>query len=152
MIEAYCDGACRVSNPGITSCAWVVYEGEREVKHQAYFLGPELHTNNYAEFQGLIKLLEHLHSAHIKDVVIYCDSALVVNTVNGIWTPNKPDISKMCAYATGLMTVGYHRLIHIKGHDGIAGNEEADRLCNEELDRQEEHVKTMGSNNKQTQS
>ena len=67
MIEAYCDGACRVSNPGVTSCAWVVYEGEREVKHQAYFLGPELHTNNYAEFQGLIKLLEHLHSAHIKE-------------------------------------------------------------------------------------
>ena len=44
MIEAYCDGACRVSNPGITSCAWVVYESEREVKHQAYFLGPEVES------------------------------------------------------------------------------------------------------------
>ena len=161
MIEAFCDGACRGGNPGICSCAWVL-RGETFDEHDnlvlaidtydQYFLGPELHTNNYAEYQGLIRLLKFLYKAHLRNVVIYCDSLLVVNQVNDVWDVNSPDLLPYWQLAYGMVMQGCHVLKHIKGHDGKVGNEEADRLCNEELDRQEEHVKTMGSNNKQTQS
>ena len=115
-------------------------------KHQhpwVHFLGPKLHTNNYAEYQGLIRLLKFLYKARLRNVVIYCDSLLVVNQVNDVWDVNSPDLLPYWQLAYGLLTQGCHVLKHIKGHDGIAGNEEADRLCNEELDRQEENNGTV---------
>ena len=149
MIEAWCDGACRGGNPGTCSCAWVL-RGETFDEHDnlvlaidtydQYFLGPELHTNNYAEYQGLIRLLKFLYKAHLRNVVIYCDSLLVVNQVNDVWDVNSPDLLPYWQLAYGMVMQGCHVLKHIKGHDGIAGNEEADRLCNEELDRQEENA------------
>jgi ribonuclease HI len=134
--------------------------------HEVHFLGPKLHTNNYAEYQGLIRLLKFLYKARLRNVVIYCDSLLVVNQVNDVWDVNSPDLLPYWQLAYGMVMQGCHVLKHIKGHDGIAGNEEADRLCNEVLDGyfinlhveehkallKEENDKTMGSNNKQTQS
>ena len=137
--SAYCDGACRVSNPGICSCAWVLH-GPNINAHEVHFLGPKLHTNNYAEYQGLIRLLKFLYKARLRNVVIYCDSLLVVNQVNDVWDVNSPDLLPYWQLAYGMVMQGCHVLKHIKGHDGIAGNEEADRLCNEELDRQEENA------------
>ena len=148
MIEAWCDGACRGGNPGICSCAWVL-RGTMQREHKkpievdaydAHFLGPELHTNNFAEYCGLIVLLEFLYSRGLRNVVIYCDSKLVVNQVNQKWECLSDDLRPLMSKAYGLLTQGCHVLKHIKGHDGNVGNEEVDRLCNEELDRQEEHA------------
>ena len=133
MIEAFCDGACRVSNPGICSCAWVL-RGPNINTHEAHFLGPELHTNNYAEYMGLLNLLEFLYFANLRNVVIYCDSKIVVNQVTQKWKMESNDLRPLMSKAYGLLTQGCHVLKHIKGHDGNVGNEEADRLCNEVLD------------------
>lgn len=138
MLRAYTDGACRVSNPGVTSCAFVVIiEGEgltRIVHEQGFYLGPELHTNNYAEYMGVIKCLEWAKSQALVSLRIHCDSKLVVSQVNGVWACNKPDLKPLMSKANYLLICGGHELVHIRGHQGIKGNEMADEWCNKILD------------------
>src|SRR6266851_3298440 len=135
MIKAYTDGACRKSNPGLCSCAWAVYEGGKLDSYGGRFLGPEFHTNNYAEYMGLIVLLEILYHNHMRNVVIHCDSKLVVNQVNQNWKVESKELRPLMSKAYGLLVEGCHVLKHIKGHDGNEGNERVDAICNEVLDK-----------------
>lgn len=140
MTTAYCDGACRVSNPGLCSCAFAIYEAGKPVSSAGFFLGPELHTNNYAEYQSLLHLLSALRSKGLTNVVIYTDSKLVVEQVNGNWKCNKEDLKQFMYSAYAQLIAGRHQLRHIKGHDGNEGNELVDQLCNEVLDREQGKV------------
>ena len=143
MITAYTDGACRGGNPGFTSCAWVMYVNGKEDSHGARYLGPERHTNNYAEYQGLITLLEIFYANSIRNVVIHCESELVVNQTLGNWQINQDDLRGFAAKCYGLLTQGCHVLKHIKGHDGNKGNERADELCNAALDIHKEEYEKL---------
>lgn len=138
MHKAYCDGACRVSNPGICSCAFVIYKDEIEVHTEGKYLGPELLSNNFAEYQGLILLLEFLYTRSIRNVVIYTDSELVVNQTLGKWEVKQPDLKVLATKCYGLLVQGCHVLKHIKGHDGNKGNVRADEICNAVLDLHKE--------------
>lgn len=135
---AYTDGACRGGNPGFTSCAWVLYAGEDEGTFGGRYLGPERHTNNYAEYMGLILLLEHLYLHSTRNVIIHSDSELVVNQVNQSWQINQEDLRKMATKAYGLLVAGCHVLKHVKGHYECKGNIRADQICNELLDQHKE--------------
>ena len=144
MLTAYCDGACRVSNPGICSCAFVIYKDEVEVHTEGKYIGPELRSNNFAEYQGLILLLEYLYMDNIRNVIIHTDSELVVNQTLGKCEVKQPDLKVLAAKCYGLLVRGCHVLKHIKGHDGNKGNERADELCNAMLDaHKEEYEKTL---------
>jgi ribonuclease HI len=132
-LTAYCDGGCR-GNPGPSSCAFAVYMGSEEVHRGGKFLGTK--TNNEAEYEGLIALLEYLHG-HFQRVLIFSDSALVVNQVNGAWKINDEKLRPLVARAYALLVRGRHTLQLIKGHSGILGNETVDQICNEVLDTNE---------------
>lgn len=135
MLTAYTDGACRISNPGLCSCAWVLHTDGVNTAEGVRYLGPEFHSNNYAEYQGLIFLLEYLYLHSIRNVIICSDSELVVNQTNLKWnTESGSDIDKLRTRAYGLLVHGCHVLKHVKGHDGNLGNERADELCNAILD------------------
>lgn len=133
-MKAYTDGACRGGNPGTTSCAWVLYLPNGTICHSE-FLGPELHTNNYAEYMGVLTLLRHLYVDGIANVDIFCDSKLVVEQINGRWKQNSQELKSLRDEAYALLVLGKHTLAHIPGHSGEEGNETADQLCNEELDK-----------------
>ena len=135
---AYTDGACRVSNPGICSCAFVLYGLPGGEYSQVKYLGPELRSNNFAEYQGLILLLEYLYAHSVRNVVIHTDSELVVNQTLGNWEVKQSDLKVLAAKCYGLLVRGCHVLKHIKGHDGNKGNERADGLCNAMLDAHKE--------------
>lgn len=136
MILAYCDGACRGGNPGTTSCAFAIYEGATQLHAKKFFLGyeNELRSNNFAEYQGLLRLLEYLGVNQYKGVAIHCDSKLVVEQVNQRWACVSPELKPMMARAYALLTRGCHILKHVRGHSGNAGNEAVDLLCNQVLD------------------
>ena|ERR1035438_6756607 len=140
-MKAYTDGACRVSNPGETSCAWVVFQedGNGPKYEGSRYLGPELHTNNYAEFQGLLELLKWAEATQTKNLDIFCDSKLVVNTVTQAWQLNEPSLLPLRDLAYALLTRGHHTLQHIHGHSGDRGNDLVDKLCNEVLDKELNH-------------
>jgi ribonuclease HI len=141
ILTAFTDGACRISNPGVTSCSWVLYDDTKEIAKAGRYLGPELHTNNFAEYSGLIDLLEYLYERKIKNVTIYSDSKLVVEQVNDRWDVNEQALIPLWIQAYGMLLKGGHSLYHIHGHTGNVGNEAADKLANEVLDEQ---TKTVG--------
>lgn len=131
MIKAYCDGASR-GNPGPSACAFVFMdENGEEIISSSFYLGE--HTNNYVEYAGIIAAMQQ----GLSSMDIYCDSALVVNQILGVWKVKHAEIKLLHAQAYALYIRGGHILHHIKGHSGIKGNERADQLCNECLDNYE---------------
>jgi probable phosphoglycerate mutase len=136
-LNAYTDGAVRKGNPGQASCAWLLELPGGSVSW-GYFLGPELRTNNYAEYQGVLNLLERLEEKEYRNVTIYCDSKLVVEQVNQRWHVNSEELRPLMSKAYGLLVRGGHVIVHVKGHSGNPGNEAVDLLCNKVLDQQEE--------------
>lgn len=142
-MRAYTDGACRVSNPGQCSCAFVIYIGKNEaygLYKGTWYLGPELHTNNYAEYQGLLELLKWASNEGITDLDIHCDSQLVVKQVRGEWAVKHKELQPLHDLAQALLIRGRHNLCWIRGHEQAEleedriGNTYVDKLCNEVLD------------------
>lgn len=135
QFEGYCDGACRVSNPGQAAAAWALYDGGVEIASGGRYLGPEV-SNNVAEYLGLQSLLFYLAYHGIRRVTIFSDSALVVGQTNQTMRINKPELEPLALLCYGLLARGGHRLEHVDGHSGVKGNERADQICNEILDKE----------------
>src|SRR5260370_26864562 len=103
MLKAFCDGACRVSNPGQCSAAFAVYTEDMLLVHsESRYLGPELYTNNWAEYQGLLDLLKWAEKTGEKGLSIYCDSKLVVNQVMDVWDVNSTELKSLWFLAYNL--------------------------------------------------
>ena len=137
MNKAYTDGACRLGNPGLCSVAFVVYfkvDGKDHTYQHARVL-PGRNTNNVAEYEALLDLLKWADAEGIRNLMINCDSNLVVSTVNMKAETNLPHLKPLVSLAYGLLVRGAHVLRHVDGHSGLEGNELADQLCNEVLDK-----------------
>ncbi len=142
-MRAYTDGACRISNPGQCSAAWALLNDSGAlVTYKARYLGPELHTNNYAEYQGLLDLLKWAEVAKVTGLDIHCDSQLVVKQMNGEWAVKHKELQPLHNLAQALRIRGRHRIHWIRGHEQAEleedriGNTFVDRLCNEVLDKE----------------
>jgi ribonuclease HI len=85
-IEVFCDGASRGQGQkkfGEASCAVVVYKNRKKVAQFARGLGAR--TNNEAEYEAVIAALLICSMSDFVDPIIYTDSAVVANHVNGKW-------------------------------------------------------------------
>jgi hypothetical protein len=69
-------------------------------------------------------------------VHIHCDSLLVINQVTGVWRCGKPDLIPLLTRVRDLSAGKHITFKHVKGHSGVPGNELADKLCNEVLDKE----------------
>jgi ribonuclease HI len=107
----------------------------------ARYLGPELHTNNYAEYQGLLDCLRWA-LCEITGLDIHCDSQLVVKQVRGEWQVKHKELQPLHDLAQALIVRGRHTLCWIRGHEQAEleedriGNTLVDKLCNEILDKE----------------
>jgi ribonuclease HI len=85
-VEVFCDGASRGQGQkrfGEASCAAVVYKNRKKVAQFARGLGAR--TNNEAEYEAVIAALLICSMSDFADPIIYTDSAVVANHVNGKW-------------------------------------------------------------------
>lgn len=85
-IEVFCDGASRGQGQrkvGEAACATVVYKNRKKVAQFARGLG--LRTNNEAEYEAVIAGLLICAMSDFVDPIIYTDSAVVANHINGKW-------------------------------------------------------------------
>lgn len=85
-IEVFCDGASRGQGQkrfGEAACAAIVYKNRKKIAQFARGLGSR--TNNEAEYEAVIAGLLICSMSDLVDPIIYTDSAVVANQINGKW-------------------------------------------------------------------
>jgi ribonuclease HI len=124
-LTAHCDGGSR-GNPGPSGYGAVVEDAQgRVVARLSEYLGRQ--TNNFAEYSGLLAL-EHGH----KRLRVVSDSELMVKQMKGQYKVNSPGLLPLWQEARRLSA----RLDRFEmRHTLRGGNQEADRLANEAMDK-----------------
>ena len=130
LVVAHVDGGAR-GNPGPAGYGVVIENHEgKPIAEISRYLGH--HTNNFAEYSGLIAALsyalEHQHSA----VRVLSDSELMVRQMNGVYKVRSRDLRPLYEQARALaQRLNWFRIEHV----GREQNARADRLANEAMDR-----------------
>ncbi|XP_047429012.1 ribonuclease H1 isoform X2 [Mugil cephalus] len=140
-VVVYTDGCCIGNGQKGARAGIGVYWGPNHPLNVAERLHGR-QTNQRAELQAACKALEQAQEKNIKKLVLYTDSKFTINGVTS-WVKNwklngwrlksggpivnKNDFVKLDKLNSQLEVVW----LHIPGHAGYTGNEEADRLSRE---------------------
>lgn len=128
------DGASR-GNPGAAAYAYTIQADGEDPIEEAGCLGKM--TNNQAEYQGLIRALQHaLRLGTNHDLVVNSDSELMVKQMRGEYKVKNEDLRDLYEQARELVRqfTGQVRFQHVRREQ----NKRADQLCNEALDGRRE--------------
>ncbi|HVU45498.1 MAG TPA: ribonuclease HI family protein [Terracidiphilus sp.] len=127
---AHCDGGSR-GNPGPAGYGAVIEDPEgRVVARLSEYLGRQ--TNNYAEYSGLLAVLEWALKNGVRQLRVVSDSELMVNQMKGRYKVGSPSLRPLWEEAKRRAA----RLDRFEmRHTLRGGNQEADRLANEAMDR-----------------
>jgi ribonuclease HI len=127
---AHVDGGAR-GNPGPAGYGVAISDAAgHPVAELSEYLGH--HTNNYAEYQGLIAALRYAAENQIKALKVISDSELMVRQMKGIYKVRHPELRKLYEQAQQLV----RRLEHFEIRHALREhNQTADRLANEAMDR-----------------
>jgi ribonuclease HI len=127
---AHCDGGSR-GNPGPAGFGAVVEDPQgRVVARLSEYLGKQ--TNNYAEYSGLLAVLKWANENGTRSLRVISDSELMVNQMKGRYKVGSPSLRPLWEEAKRLAA----RLERFEmRHTLRGGNQEADRLANEAMDR-----------------
>lgn len=131
MISAYSDGGSR-GNPGKSAFAIVLVRDGEVIHEHAEFLG--VHTNNYAEYRGLIAAISKVIELGEDEAEFVMDSELVIKQMNGVYKVKNPDMRALNDDANALAS-----LIPKRTFRNVRRSQEfiprADALLNDEMDR-----------------
>jgi probable phosphoglycerate mutase len=127
---AHCDGGSR-GNPGPAGYGAVIEDSEgRIVARLSEYLGRQ--TNNFAEYSGLLAVLDWALQNGAKRLRVVSDSELMVNQMKGRYKVASPGLRPLWEEAKRRAA----RLDRFEmGHTLRGGNKEADRLANEAMDK-----------------
>ena len=126
---AWIDGAAR-GNPGPASYGVLVEgpDGEPAAELKGC-LGTA--TNNVAEYQALLALLEWAADNEVRRLHVHTDSQLLCEQIRGNWKVRHPGLRGLYMEARSLIgALDSFRIDHVRREN----NKEADRLANEALD------------------
>jgi ribonuclease HI len=127
---AHVDGGAR-GNPGPAGYGVEIKDtAGKVVAELSEYLGH--HTNNYAEYQGLIAALRYAAQNQVKTLRVISDSELMVRQMKGIYKVRHPELRKLYDQAQQLVRGLEHFEIR---HAMREHNQNADRLANEAMDR-----------------
>ena len=149
-LTIFTDGGSR-GNPGPAAYGFVVFDAaNNELSHGSQFLG--IATNNQAEYQGVLGALQYIDKStnfsdtnntlrlssgqanNILNIQFYLDSELIVKQMNGEYKIKNDDLKVIYWQIRELIMklggkVSFHHIPREK-------NKLADKLVNEELDKQ----------------
>ena len=127
---AHCDGGSR-GNPGPAGFGAVVEDPEgRTVARLSEFLG--IQTNNFAEYSGMLAVVQWAIDNGARRVKVISDSELMVKQMQGKYKVSSPAIRPLWEEAK--KRVRQLEAFEIR-HTLRAGNKEADQLANDAMDR-----------------
>lgn len=141
----YTDGACCSNGKNGAKAGIGVYWGPNHPLNVSERL-PGRQTNNRAEIHAAVRALNQAKENGFNDVIIYTDSNFLIKGVTkwihtwkkngwklstGAPVKNREDFEAL-EIARKNLKVNW---IHVRGHKGIFGNEEADRLAVEALNK-----------------
>jgi ribonuclease HI len=138
-IEIYTDGACR-GNPGPGGWGVLLISG---AQRKTMYGGERETTNNRMELTAAIEALNALRGA--QQVILHTDSRYVMDGIRE-WLPNwkkrdwkkaaKKPVKNQDLWQALDAAAGRHAVTWkwVRGHDGNAGNEQADALANRGID------------------
>jgi ribonuclease HI len=127
---AHVDGGAR-GNPGPAGYGVAIQDASgKPVAELSEYLGH--HTNNYAEYQGLLAALRYAAEKQITALKVVSDSELMVRQMKGIYKVRHPELRKLYDEAQQLVRkLDYFEIRHaLREHNKIA-----DRLANEAMDK-----------------
>ncbi|HEV3041909.1 MAG TPA: ribonuclease HI family protein [Candidatus Angelobacter sp.] len=132
VVIANIDGGSR-GNPGPAAYGVIVRDTKGKILRElGEYLG--LQTNNFAEYSGLLAALEYAHKEKIPSLKILSDSELLVKQMKGQYRVKSPGLVPLFERAKSLA----RRLSHFSiEHVRRERNQDADRMVNQVLDRQE---------------
>lgn len=127
MYSLYFDGASR-SNPGPASYGGVIYdENNNEIGTYYDYIGKA--TNNVAEYLALFAGLKACKDNNIKNLMVYGDSKLVIEQVNGNWNVKSENLKPIYNEIKELLD--NYKFDHIEfNHILRKYNKRADELAN----------------------
>ena len=127
---AHCDGGSR-GNPGPSGYGAVIEDPQgRTVARLSQFLG--IQTNNFAEYSGLLAVLQWAIENGTQRLRVVSDSELMVKQMKGQYKVASPVLRPLYEQARRLAA----RLEKFEmRHTLRGGNKEADRLANEAMDK-----------------
>ena len=131
MYCVYSDGGSR-GNPGPSAYAVVVTENGKIIHEHSEFLG--VHTNNYAEYRGLIAGISKVLELGADDVEFVMDSQLVIRQMTGQYKVKSPDMLALYEDAKALSSlIPKVRFTNVRRSERLIPR--ADALLNAEMDR-----------------
>lgn len=131
MYCVYSDGGSR-GNPGPSAYAIVVTKDGRIIHEHAEFLG--VHTNNYAEYRGLIAGISKVLELGAEEVEFVMDSQLVIRQMTGQYRVKSPDMLALHEDAKSLVSmIPKVAFTNVRRSERLIPR--ADALLNAEMDR-----------------
>jgi len=142
-IEVFCDGASRGQGQkkfGEAACSAVVYRNRKKIAQFARGLGPR--TNNEAEYEAVIAGLLICSMADLADPIIYTDSAVVANQVNGKWKCKNPTLIPLLMTIEEIKDEFNFRVVQVKRSFVWEPDALANAFLNE-LELRKEHISKL---------
>ncbi|KAM6150092.1 ribonuclease H1 isoform 1-T1 [Erethizon dorsatum] len=149
-VVVYTDGCCSSNGRRRARAGIGVYWGPGHPLNVGIRL-PGRQTNQRAEIHAACKAIEQAKAQDISKLVLYTDSMFTINGITS-WVPgwkkngwktsagkeviNKEDFVRLEGLTQGMDI----QWMHIPGHSGFVGNEEADRLAREGARQSEDQV------------
>ncbi|XP_076364806.1 ribonuclease H1-like [Tachypleus tridentatus] len=139
LVHIYTDGACSSNGRhGARAGIGVFWGADHPLNVSEKLLGRQ--TNNRAEIHAAVRALDQARSLGLKNIVLYTDSAFLIKGIT-MWikkwkrnnwklttgenVKNREDFEALDEVLKGLNV----KWVHVRGHQGIHGNEAADRLA-----------------------
>ena len=129
MVVAHCDGGSR-GNPGPAGYGAVIEDMQgRVIGRLSEFLGKR--TNNFAEYSGLLGVLDWCLKNGYRRLRVVADSELMVKQMKGLYKVKSPGLLPLYQEAKRLakQLEGFEMRHTLRG-----GNKEADGLANDAMD------------------
>lgn len=130
MFRIYSDGGSR-GNPGPSAYAIVVTEDGKIVHEHSEFLGT--HTNNYAEYRGLIAGIAEAVRRGAKEAEFVMDSQLVIRQMTGQYKVKSDSMLELYRDAQALVSlIPKVKFVNVRRSEELIPR--ADALLNAEMD------------------